>query len=176
MKLTKTPSNKRETYTYTFAEGRSVTLTPGKDGVTEALIKCLHAYDDSEVHYNLKATSYTVENESYDPADPASRKTNRIWFSSLDDEGRDGEIDSDKSSALFEATKADGADAIGDMLLRDQIADIARHLTKNQQTILRLMYEGYRQTEIAHALGVSGVAITKQKESIKRVFAEFFFN
>lgn len=59
MLLRKTPQNKRTSYTYTFydANGKpeSVTLHPGENGVTELDIKRLHAADDSEIYYNLKA-------------------------------------------------------------------------------------------------------------------------
>ena len=58
MKIRKTNTAIRGTYTYTFtgADGNKeiVTLCPGEDGVTEADIKMLHSLDDSEVYYNLK--------------------------------------------------------------------------------------------------------------------------
>lgn len=58
MKFYKTSSRKRETYTYTFTgvDGREekIVLRPGENGVTEAIIKKLHALDDSEVYYNNK--------------------------------------------------------------------------------------------------------------------------
>ena len=58
MKIRKTNTAKRGTYTYTFtgADGNEerLILRPGEDGVTEAYIKMLHSLDDSEVYYNLK--------------------------------------------------------------------------------------------------------------------------
>ncbi len=58
MKIYKTSSKKRDTYTYTFTgiDGREekIVLRPGENGVTEADIKTLHALDDSEVYYNNK--------------------------------------------------------------------------------------------------------------------------
>lgn len=58
MKIRKTNTAKRETYTYTFtgADGNEerLILRPGENGVTEADIKMLHSLDDSEVYYNLK--------------------------------------------------------------------------------------------------------------------------
>ena len=58
MRLRKTRQEERTTYTYTFtnADGNEerVTLKPGENGVTEADIKMLHSFDDSEVYYNLK--------------------------------------------------------------------------------------------------------------------------
>ena len=58
MKLHKTHSKKRDTYTFDFfdADGKPqpVTVIPGKDGVSEIDIKMLHSLDDSEVYYNIK--------------------------------------------------------------------------------------------------------------------------
>lgn len=166
-------------YTYRFAEGRSVTLTPGKDGVTEAFIKCLHAYDDSEVYSNLKSNSYTIENEDYDPTDPENNKKNhRIWTSSFDNTGLEGEeIDTDKNTLQLKASMAGGISEFDNLLLAEKISSIAKkHLSPKQQTILSLMYEGYRQKEIAKALDVSPVAICKQQEKIKTIFEKYFLN
>lgn len=60
MLIHKTPSEKRNTYTYQFydSEGKPepvIVLRPGENGVTELDIKRLHAADDSEIYYNLKA-------------------------------------------------------------------------------------------------------------------------
>ena len=63
MKTRKTPMDKRMTYSYMDAEGKVVTLYPGKDGVTEADIKRLHAFDDAEVYQNLKAAHRYVNPE-----------------------------------------------------------------------------------------------------------------
>ena len=58
MKIKKTSSRQRKTYTYTFtkADGKKemITIRPGENGVTEADIKMLHSLDDSEVYHNLK--------------------------------------------------------------------------------------------------------------------------
>ena len=60
MLLHKTPWNRRGAYTYEYFDDddvRRVVLRPGENGVTEEDIKRLHAMDDSEVYYNLKAVS-----------------------------------------------------------------------------------------------------------------------
>lgn len=54
MKLRKTPSNKRSVYIYKFADGTSVKLEAGKDGVTQIDIQGLHHFDDREVYNNVK--------------------------------------------------------------------------------------------------------------------------
>ena len=55
MLIHKTPQERRNTYTYHFNDGTSMTLCPGENGITELDIKRLHAADDSEIYYNLKA-------------------------------------------------------------------------------------------------------------------------
>jgi len=62
MKTKKTPQNKRTTYSYRDADG-IVTIRPGRDGVTEADIKRLHALDDAEVYNNLKAAHRYISPE-----------------------------------------------------------------------------------------------------------------
>lgn len=54
MKIRKTNSRNRETYTYKYLDGTQITIKPGEDSITEADIKRLHAMDDSEVYYNNK--------------------------------------------------------------------------------------------------------------------------
>lgn len=62
MRLKKTKSTDRTTYTYTFTDMdengnrfiRRQTLRPGEDGVTELDIKRLHSMDDHEVYINIK--------------------------------------------------------------------------------------------------------------------------
>ncbi len=62
MRLRKTATTERTTYTYSFTDTdengrefiRRQTLRPGEDGVTELDIKMLHGMDDSEVYSNIK--------------------------------------------------------------------------------------------------------------------------
>ena len=49
MKSRKTNQNKRDYYVYKHADGSSVTLNPGENGVTEMDIYNLHRLDDREV-------------------------------------------------------------------------------------------------------------------------------
>ncbi len=68
MKFHKTPRSKRSTYTYEVydADGiklPSIVIRPGEEGVTEVDIKALHALDDSEVYYNLKASKPRTDTE-----------------------------------------------------------------------------------------------------------------
>lgn len=54
MNLRKTPSNKHSIYIYKFADGTSIKLEAGKDGVIEIDIQELHRFDDHEVYNNVK--------------------------------------------------------------------------------------------------------------------------
>lgn len=48
MRRNKTSKKNRTNYTYYYADGTKFTLTPGENGVTEALIAMLHQEDDTE--------------------------------------------------------------------------------------------------------------------------------
>ncbi len=97
MRFRKTPLNQRGTYTYHFAAGESVTLTPGKNGVTELDIKALHSAGDSEVYFNIKNTrpKLTEEEkaaikdwEDKHPGEEAPKNWN-LSIESLQDDGVD---------------------------------------------------------------------------------------
>lgn len=178
MRTTKTSTKNRGHYTYYFQEGRSVILEPGKNGVTETFIKYLHSEDDKEVYRNLKSFGYVIQNKNYNPEDPMSRKTERILNYCFNDTvSRDNQISSDKRTVEYEASKFNSLGSAERMIVRTRISEIAKdHLTKTQQTILCLMYQGYRATEIAKMLRVSDAAISKQKEKIKAVFTEHYLN
>lgn len=60
MKFRKTKASKRGTYCYVFGE-RSIELVPGKDGVTEEMVRMLHLEDDREVRNNNKHSKVPYE-------------------------------------------------------------------------------------------------------------------
>lgn len=47
LRVRKTPAAKRTTYTYPIYDGSTITLIPGKDGITEEFIVLLHHLDDT---------------------------------------------------------------------------------------------------------------------------------
>lgn len=57
----KTPQVQRGTYTYEFADGQRVTITPDEQGCTEIDIKRLHSIDDHEVYVNIKGSRPPLE-------------------------------------------------------------------------------------------------------------------
>ena len=62
LQFRKTRWNRRETYTYEFADGQKVTVAPGEAGCTQIDIRRLHSMDeqDEKVH-NLLAMARTLE-------------------------------------------------------------------------------------------------------------------
>ena len=173
----KTSTKNRKTYIYYGPDNEKFELMPGENGVTETWIKYLHALDDSEVYYNNKNGGYEIENKNYDPSDPYSTKKVRIWTKHFEDTSKRNEIAQDKNYDEFLASKSNKYGNSETAVLRTCITEIAKnHLTEKQQTIICLMYEGYRATEIAKMLNVSDAAISKQKDKIKAVFTQHFLN
>ena len=77
MKTIKTRTSKRDTYTYTFDDGKKTSLAPGNVDpdtgyvLTEEDIKSLHRLDDREVENNLK--------NAKTPIQPWEKKANEEW-------------------------------------------------------------------------------------------------
>lgn len=173
----KTSTKNRKTYIYYGPDNEKFELMPGENGVTEMWIKYLHAQDDSEVYNNNKNGGYEIENKNYDPEDPYSTKKVRIWTKYFEYSSDENEIAQDKSNDEFLASRSNKYGKSETAVLKTCIEEIAKdYLTKKQQTIICLMYEGYKATEIAKILNVSDAAISKQKDKIKAVFVEHFLN
>lgn len=54
MRYKKTPNAERKNYKYYFADGTSINVPAGENGVTAELIAVLHSLDDKEITNNLK--------------------------------------------------------------------------------------------------------------------------
>ena len=89
LRVRKTPAAKRTTYTYPIYDGSTITLIPGKDGITEEFIVLLHHLDDAEVRNNLKngRPELTAEEKQavkeWENAHPGE-KAPRNWNLSID--------------------------------------------------------------------------------------------
>ena len=99
LRVRKTPAAKRTTYTYPIYDGSTITLIPGKDGITEEFIVLLHHLDDAEVRNNLKngRPELTAEEKQavkeWENAHPGE-KAPRNWNLSIDYVMSDDEHDS----------------------------------------------------------------------------------
>lgn len=175
MKFRKTRSDHRGTYTFYFDDGSSVTLRPGEDGVTEANIKVLHAFDDAEVYNNIKnsrppmSESEKAAKKEWEAEHPGE-KYPANWNFSLDYmAGEDGdEGKSDKSRVLAETcTYMEMEDETEvEMLNR-----ILWFLTDIQREVYRLVkIAGHTQTEAAEILGTSVPNVNKHlKKALARI-------
>ena len=168
MKTRKTPMDKRMTYSYMDAEGNTVTLYPGKDSVTEADIKRLHAFDDAEVYQNLKAAHryMTPEERSQMTAwhrthpgesEPTSWQLWNIPLSSMCGDEGDAE---DKNHIALRAWELAQPEECSPRV--DSVRDYAASLSEYQQTLYRLYFiNGLKQSEIADMLGKGRPAISR---------------
>lgn len=166
MKYRKTPSNQRETYTYTFMNGERVTIRPDQDGVTEADIKCLHRADDREVKNNIRNEKTPLtEQERLTRKQRLESHTEDTqptkWHLSFDslvssDDGistADQFIGNEDTSTTLPYDE-DETDAL--QLLHDLI----QSATERQQQVYRLVVlEGFNFVQTSRILGISNVAV-----------------
>lgn len=166
MRFKKTRSDKRDTYTFHFVDGSSITVRPGEDGVTEADIKVLHSLDDAEVYNNIKnsrpplTTTEKGRKKKWETKHPGERYPAN-WNLSFDymagDNGNEEKLD---KSRIFSETSTyieteDETEA--EMLNR-----ILWFLTDIQREVFRLVkIMGHTQTETAEILGTSVPNINK---------------
>ena len=168
MKTRKTPMDKRMTYSYMDAEGKVVTLYPGKDGVTEADIKRLHAFDDVEVYQNLKAAHRYVNPEekaamtAWRAAHPGEPEPSswQLWNAPLssvcggEDDSEDKGHLAQRAWSIAQPEQPSGR--------AESVRDYITSLPEYQQTLYRLYFiEGMKQSEIADVLGKGRPAISR---------------
>ncbi len=205
MKTRKTNSNNRTTYKYTYFvpnksggyDEKTLEIKPGENGVTEALIKILHAEDDREVYNNLKnirpnrttkekaeikawkenyVKRFKVEH-GYEPggedvdaeAEEHFPRNNNL---SLDFDA-DGELEVDKSH-LAEALST--TDDHG-FEWSEEMEHALSTLTDKQRKVINLMFvEKYTQSEVARKLGITSAGVKKHYDiaikNLKAVLSE----
>lgn len=208
MKIFKTNTAKRGTYTYTFtnADGNEekVTLRPGEDGVTEADIKMLHAFDDSEVYYNNKNSrpERTEEEKAAIKAwteEYIKKETAYRGYAPSDDEIKDavneafprnynlsfdydfGEHDAESGTETsFDKSRVLYQAALSmDMEESDEtyrIRELMNEMTEKQRTVLILTeFEGYSYTEVSKRMGISVKNVSKHHDNALKYIKDNFF-
>lgn len=176
MKSRKTNLKNRGTYTYTFDDGRKVTIKPGEDGVTEEFIKKLHSFDDSEVYYNNKNWHRPLsEKEKQDIKEWEDKhqgeKYQEVWNLSIDSIFEDADGSQDKCIYLADNTTAveDTSDEV------DRLREVVSMMTEKQKRVYELHFLGdYSLTEIAAITGTSVASVHKHKEKILKFIKENF--
>ena len=199
MKLHKTNSKKRNTYTFDFfdAEGNPapVTVRPGENGVTEIDIKLLHSLDDSEVYYNIKnrrpkledwqlkqitdweasfITSFT-NTHGYAPSnDEVTNAKSEVfpknWIGSLD-EMLDSENDGsgDKSTLLYSLSTK----TEDEPTYIERLHEIIEGMDTRWQFIYKqVLLEEVPKTEVAASLGISEARVRQIIKKIEARIAE----
>ena len=174
MKSHKTPLKERGTYTYHCADGRSITIKPGEEGVTEEFIKKLHSLDDSEVYYNYKNLRRPLtEKEKQDikeweqkhPGEKYQDKWN-VSFESFSNE--DGALD----KCIFLADKRWDEETSDEV---DRLREVVSMMTEKQQRVYELHFiEEYSLTQVAAILRISVPSVHKHKEKILKFIKENF--
>lgn len=171
MNFRKTSTNKRGTYIY-YGESGKIEITPGKDGVTEIDIKELYSLDDAEVYNNIKNSRPKSTDEEkkkikeWEEQHPGE-KSPRNWNISIDAAiGEEGSAQ-DKSKVLESAYYSMNEE---ETLELEMLHDIIAKLSDEQQKLYKkIILEGYSNTEIAKAEGVSVAAVSKR---MKRIYEQ----
>lgn len=168
MRIKKTPSDKRLTYTYCDLNGNTVTLYPGRDGVTEAGIKRLHAFDDAEVHNNLKAAHrYRTPDEkaamtAWRQAHPGEPEPSswQLWNVPISSVCGSEDEAEDKNRLALRAWEITQDEDTSPRV--ERVRDFIDTLSDYQQTLYRLYFiEGKQQSEIADELAKGRSAISR---------------
>lgn len=160
MKLHKTRSASRGVYTYIFADGTSVILHPGENGVSEMDIKRLHSLDDSEVYNNLKNANT--------PSNGGSDRNISLEQAMTDAPDKNpilGQVCQKNDPFEREAPEI------------EQLHEIVAQLTpKQQETYQKVIIEGVPMLQVAKDEGVSETAIRHRIEKIKaQIKKKMFF-
>ena len=202
MKLHKTPQKERSTYSYQFfdADGKPeprITIHPGADDVTEVDIKQQHAFDDSEVYFNIKAlrpeedeqqkaekavwreryitdftAKYGYKPHAQDITDAANEEFPKYWIASLDemqegDENHDGYMD--KSSILASLCTSDDPE---ESPLVERLRELIAGLPSKEQTVYRrVLICGEKQKTVAEDIGLSPMRVSQIVQKIQRLIA-----
>ena len=175
----KTPQAQRGTYTYEFADGQRVTITPDEQGCTEIDIKRLHSIDDHEVYVNIKGSRPPFEDwqkpileqwKKDHPYETPEKNWNMSLDTMLDADG--GEDDANTGylkGALYRAAIEEEAASSPTERMQELVSDMKPRL----QAVYQLaMLDRIPNTRVAAMLGVSEGMIRKDIKAIEKVFRE----
>lgn len=182
----KTHQKKRRTYTYTFSDGTTVTLTPGENGLTELDVKQLHQVDDCEVdsYYRNIRPKRTADEKSkieewkkvyieefkaehgHEPHTEYVKYAVKERFPMNYATSLNAYEAEDKNSLLINAPMM--TDVIEDVDPRAELLkELMPELTDSQRWLIqKVFYERISQTEIADELGITKQAIQSRLNKI----------
>lgn len=199
MKLHKTHSRKRDTYTFDFFDAngkpKPVTVRPGENGVTEIDIKILHSFDDSEVYYNIKNRRPKLEDwqlkqiaewesgfitffsnaHGYSPSkddlmDAKLEVFPKNWIGSLDEMLDTENYGYGDKSALLYSLSSETTDEPSYI---ERLHEIIEGMDKRWQFIYeQALLEGIPKTEVAAVLNISEARVRQIVRKIEARIAE----
>lgn len=177
MKTRKTRTDARNTFTYKFADGTSVVLTPGVDGVTEADIAMLHRLDDCEVYNNVKNSKAPVEDwekpilDEWKEQHPDEELPSR-FHASLDyfTDSDDRDMDADQSR-LFAECAVNMEETVSDDVarLREVVAQMPEELSVIYH---RVMLDDENMTDVANDLHINRKTVYNRVQRTKQLIRE----
>ncbi len=180
MKIRKTRSDARGTFTYKFADGTSVVLIPGVDGVTEADIAMLHRMDDRAVENNNGEwkpklqpwqKEYVEDWKERHPEEDVPSMTRLSTDALMNTDNP--QSDDDKSTLAYLMSMAAEEDvSVETQAVRDFME---AYLTDEQQMICRrVLIEEESMASVARDLGITRQSVRDRVNYIKKVFRENF--
>lgn len=177
MKTRKTRTDARNTFTYRFADGTTVVLTPGVDGVTEADIAMLHRMDDNEVYNNVKQSKAPVEDwekpildewkeQHPDEELPSRYHASFDYFADSDE----GDMDADQSH-LFAECAVEMEETVPDDVAR--LREVVARLPEELSVIYRrVMLDDESMTDVAKDLHINRKTVYNRVQRIKQLIRE----
>lgn len=177
MKTRKTRINARGTFTYKFADGTNVVLTPGVDGVTEADITMLHRMDDNEVYNNVKHAKAPVEDwekpilDDWKKRHPDEELPTR-FHASLDyfTDSDDGDMDADQSRLYAECA------VTMEETVPDDVARLREVVSRMPEELViiyrRVMLDDENMTDVAKDLHINRKTVYNRVQRIKQLIRE----
>lgn len=174
MKFYKTKN--RTTYTYEFKSctgAQKIKLVPGNDEVTEAVIKKLHALDDSEVYYNCKERGkMTAEEKAEWEKYEETHFVNPKHRLSLDYEF-EGKVNQEYQDAINQNAVYQPCMTDREFRLHELIAMLP---PRQKQVITLVGLEQYTQVEVCRMLGLGKGTVNEHLKKAQKFIKENFFN
>mgnify|MGYP001077705491 CR=1 FL=1 len=129
MRKFKTSKSKRNNYVYYSTNRTKTILTPGEDGITEALIETLHQLDDEEVDNNRRETR---KHSSIDDLNDKSKYLKDIYVDVQDEAFSNVEREAIKKIVheVLEELKPQQSDLINELYLSDNPMTQAEYAEK----------------------------------------------
>ena len=154
MRQNKTSKKNRTSYAYYSVDGTTVTINPGENGVTEALIAMLHQTDDDEFDANRREDYLApIHYQAY-----------------KDGEGDDAEDRNDYLADSCLNPEASFMASLAKAERNSQFQEVWRGLLPQQRDLIKKKRQGRTNVDIAAEEGVTETAIRNRLKKIQEKF------